>query len=287
MGTVLVTGIRGFTGAHLARRLEQSGHRVVGLARAVDAAGSPDLVDVEECELDDQPRLVDLVQRFEPDYVVHLAGIAHLERESFDLIYKANLLGTRNLVQALVDSSVPIGHVVLASSANVYGRAYSGMLSEDMPPMPANDYGVSKLAVEQIARIFADRLAITAVRPFNYTGPGQSEAFVIPKLVGFARRKIRQLPLGNIDVERDFSDVRGVVDAYARLLGSDAAIGRILNVCSGTRFSLRSVIALVEELSGHRFEIMEDPRCERDCLSLRQPGGTGEGYRPLGHARPA
>ena len=102
------------------------------------------------------------------------------------------------------------------------------------------------------------------MRPFNYTGVGQSVDFVIPKLVDHIQRKAYNIALGNLDVERDFSDVRGVVDAYARLLRCSEAIGETLNICSGRGYSLRDLLDLARRISGKALEVTVDPALVRE-----------------------
>jgi nucleoside-diphosphate-sugar epimerase len=97
------------------------------------------------------------------------------------------------------------------------------------------------------------------VRPFNYTGRGQSTEFIIPKIVAHARVAARTIELGNIDVARDFSDVRTVVDAYARLLNTPNASGGTYNVCSGRAISLEEMLDLVARLSGHHLDVTVNP----------------------------
>jgi nucleoside-diphosphate-sugar epimerase len=93
------------------------------------------------------------------------------------------------------------------------------------------------------------------VRPFNYTGPGQREPYLVPKIVRHFARRSPVIELGNIDSERDFLDVRTVVDAYARLLAADAAYGRTFNLCSGAGSSVRGLISTLEGVTGHRIEV--------------------------------
>jgi nucleoside-diphosphate-sugar epimerase len=174
-------------------------------------------------------------------------------------MYRGNVVGTRNLLDALASASTPPDAVLLASSANVYGNARAGTLDETVPPAPANDYGVTKAAAELIAAIYSKRLPLIVVRPFNYTGRGQSEQFLIPKIVSHARRRMEEIELGNLDVARDFSDVRGVVDAYARLLEAPQAIGGTFNICSGRATSLSEVIELVSRISGHELTARVNP----------------------------
>jgi nucleoside-diphosphate-sugar epimerase len=129
-------------------------------------------------------------------------------------------------------------------------------------PNPVNDYAVSKLAMEMMARLWLDRLPITIVRPFNYTGPGQSLDFVLPKIVAHFACRQRSIMLGNLDVERDFSDVNSIADAYCRLLDS-APRGEVFNLCSGRAVSLRTVLELMGKIAGYHIDVGTDPALQR------------------------
>lgn len=238
----LITGLNGFTGQHLATELVAHGHEAVGLASDLtDAAGlAAEVVDVGA------------------DWVVHLAGIAFVGHGDANDFYRVNLMGTRNLLAALAACDKKPACVLLASSANVYGNATEGVLTENTPPNPANDYAVSKLAMEYMARLWTDKLPIVMARPFNYTGVGQTESFLLPKIVAHFRRGAEVIELGNLDVWRDFSDVRAVVMAYRRLLEIGPA-GETINVCSGRAHSLREVLAMATALSGHPVEVRVNP----------------------------
>ena len=240
---VLVTGLRGFTGRHLQPALEQRGWQVLGL----------------QADLNDSAALADAVAQSKPHAVIHLAAIAFVGHGDAEAFYRTNLLGTRNLLAALAQQSEPPTRVILASSANIYGNQAAGTLDETTPPQPANDYAVSKLAMEYMARLWAEQLPITIVRPFNYTGAGQSEQFLLPKIVAHYQRRAATMELGNLDVWRDFSDVRAVADAYCALLDAPDAAGATVNICSGQSHSLREVIAMVEQLSGHTLQVQVNP----------------------------
>jgi nucleoside-diphosphate-sugar epimerase len=210
-------------------------------------------------DLADLPAIAEIVDRVRPEKVAHLAAIAFVAHEDVEAMYRSNVVGTRQLLDALSSLEHRPNCVLVASSANIYGNSHEGVLDEDIPASPANDYGVSKLAVENLARIYSDRLPIIIVRPFNYTGVGQHENFVVPKIVGHARRREPAIELGNLDVSRDFSDVRMVVEAYARLLDTPKAVGGTFNVCSGEPTPLRKIVELVEDLSGHSMDVRVNP----------------------------
>ena len=259
MSRVLITGATGFTGRYLAPRLAAENHEVHGTTHGpagVDVEGISQLHDVDLTDPEAVGRLVDQVA---PTKVVHLAAIAFVAHSDVAGMYRANILGTRNLLAALASAPGRPEAVVVASSANIYGNAREGRLDESVPPAPANDYAVTKVAAENIAALYRDRLPVIVTRPFNYTGVGQSTDFVIPKIVDHARRSAPAIELGNLDVERDFSDVRGVADAYARLLDCPGAVGSTFNICSGRHYSLREVIAMVEEISQHSMRVEVNP----------------------------
>jgi nucleoside-diphosphate-sugar epimerase len=239
---VLVTGLSGFTGPHLARALQAAGHEVIG----ADLASGFDLLAPAS--------LAEALAARAPEYVVHLAALSSVTHGNAAELYAVNTVGTSNLLEAVARTLPTVRKVLLASSANVYGNADADPIDENVAPAPVNHYACSKLAMEFIARTWFDRLPIVIARPFNYTGPGQTEGFLIPKLVAHYAGRRPVLELGNIEVERDFSDVRMVVDAYTRLLSCDAT-GVIVNVCSGVGRSLRSVLDALQAITGHAPEL--------------------------------
>lgn len=259
MKRILITGAQGFTGLHLLDRLSVEGHELHGLVHQPAPGRHAALHQEHVADLRDLPALESIIAQVKPDQVIHLAAIAFVAHGDAGELYGSNILGTRNLLQALANAPRRPDTVLLASSANVYGNRREGVLDETMPPEPANDYGITKLTCEMLGRLYADRLPIITVRPFNYTGRGQSEQFIIPKIVAHAKARKPVIELGNIDVARDFSDVRAVVDSYARLLAAPQAIGGVFNVCSGEAHALRQVIDLVSKLSGHTMEIRVNP----------------------------
>lgn len=258
MSTVLVTGLSGFTGHFLKERLELDGHQVVGLSHdhndPQNGFYQADLADIES--------LKSVLSVVQPDYVIHLAAIAFVAHGNVDEIYQTNLIGTQHLLQAIDTLNKKPKHILLASSANIYGNATVEPITETTPANPANDYAVSKLAMEYMAKTWQEKLPISFVRPFNYTGIGQSPNFLLPKIVKHFKEKADIIELGNLDVVRDFSDVRDVVDAYARLIKSEAN-HEAFNICSGEGTSLLEVIDMMREISGHSLEVRVNPNFVR------------------------
>lgn len=251
---VLVTGIGGFTGRCLQAELQAHGHRVIGTGNTPEAGA-----DYYQVNLLDASKLNEVLAQVQPDVVVHLAALAFVAYGNADDFYKVNLIGTRHLLEAIAASGKRPQCVLLASSANVYGNSSEGLLDETTLPAPANDYAVSKLAMEHMAHLWHDKLPLVIARPFNYTGVGQAKNFLIPKIVEHFRRKADVIELGNLDVLREFNDVRTVARIYRRLIETPQTIGQTVNVSSGRAWSLHEVVALCEELTGRRIELKVNP----------------------------
>lgn len=246
-GRVLVTGCSGFTGRYIAERLRASGYEVF----------DPE-ADGRRFDLTEPATLAPVVAEARPDYVIHLAALSFVAHADAIAFYRVNTLGTTNLLDALLAGGNPPRRVIVASSANVYGNATADPITEVTPPAPVNHYAASKLAMEHLAATYADRLPLTITRPFNYTGVGQAGQFLIPKLVEHFAERRPVIELGNLDVIREFSDVRAVAEAYARLLLATAA-PTVVNFCSGVGHSLREILEDLTRLSGHRLEVRVNP----------------------------
>lgn len=261
MTKVLVTGANGFTGHYVVKALAARGKEVHALVRkpgtVIEGA-----VGSHTCDLADANALGETIKEIAPERVVHLAAIAFVAHGDVDEMYRTNIVGTRNLLDVLSRQHLPES-VILASSANIYGKECSGMIDEAAPAAPANDYGITKLTVEHLAQLYSDRLPIVVTRPFNYTGVGQAVNYLVPKIVDHVRRRAPRMEIGNIDVERDFADVRTVAEIYARLVDTSAATGGTFNICSGHAVSLRHIIDTACQLAGHSMEIAVNPEFVR------------------------
>lgn len=277
--TVLITGLRGFTGHYLGAALRGAGARVVGLVQG-PAQGADEIA----CDLTDANAVRAAVAQVRPDQVAHLAALAFVGHADARAFYDVNLLGTLNLLEALARLDAAPNKVLIASSANVYGTPGVEVINESVCPAPVNHYACSKLAMEHMARTWAERLPIVIARPFNYTGVGQDEKFLIPKIVSHFRRRAPVIELGNLDVARDFSDVRDVVAAYKGLLESSQSTGQTVNVCSGNAYALREVLAMTSSLSGHELEVRVNPAFVRANEVPRLTGDAGKLRQLTGHA---
>jgi nucleoside-diphosphate-sugar epimerase len=262
----LVTGHRGFSGHYVTEALSREGFDVVGLT--VDGG-----LDTAAIDILDRQDVMAAVAAIRPTHVIHLAAIAFVAHGDAEEMYRVNVVGTRNLLEALAKHVPDIEHVLLASSANVYGNSDQEVLSEGLPPRPANDYAVSKIAMEYMARLWMPHVPITLVRPFNYTGVGQADQFLLPKVVGHFRRGERAIELGNIDVAREFQDVRFVASVYVRILKAPPA-GDAVNLCSGISISLTDVIRAMESIAGYAIDVKVNPAFVRANEVARLTGDT-------------
>jgi GDP-6-deoxy-D-talose 4-dehydrogenase len=242
VNNLFVTGAAGFTGVHLVAAARLAGYEVV------EYAG----------QLEDFSELQKALDATRPTHVIHLAGISAVTHQDELAFYQVNVLGTQNLLRACEKLSLVPQKIVIASSANIYGNASASPVSETALARPVNHYAISKLASEHVAQMFVGRLPIVIARPFNYTGVGHDQRFVVPKIIDAFRRKLPLLELGNVDVEREFNDVRFVVTAYLGLL-EKALPGEVYNICTGLAFPLKEILRLSEEISGHRLEMRQNP----------------------------
>lgn len=266
MKSALITGLRSFTGRYLVAELQASGYCVHGTVYGRETCGERE----SSLDLCDRDHVRELIAKVRPDVVVHLAAISFVAHGDAAEIYRTNIVGTRNLLEALVDCGQEPTAVLLASSANIYGQTTIDPIVESTPPNPLNDYAVSKLAMEQMARLWMDKLPVTIVRPFNYTGVGQSSKFLLPKIIDHYRRGKKEIELGNLDVARDFSDVRMVAKAYAKLIEL-APAGEVFNICSAQAHTLQQILAVMAEIAGYEIRVKVNPAFvrENEVKSLR------------------
>lgn len=238
---LLLTGANGFTGRHMETAAVTAGYKVHSLA----------------ADLTDADAVAREVALIIPDVVIHLAAISAITHHDEFAFYRVNVFGTQNLFSALAELSQKPRAVLLASSANVYGNCDASPITELEVPAPINHYAFSKLAAEGVARMFSHLLPIKTIRPFNYTGVGHDDRFVIPKIVRAYRAGDAVITLGNLSAEREYNDVRFVVDTYLQLLkGGDA--GETYNLCSGVTYSVAKILQILNELTGHSPDIQVD-----------------------------
>jgi GDP-4-dehydro-6-deoxy-D-mannose reductase len=261
---VLLTGGRGFVGGWLTTELENTRHEVVAPAR-------------EALDVTDADAVRRAIREQRPAAIVHLAAIAlaGAAREEPVEAFRIAAGGTANLLEAVREQPTPPA-VLVISSSEVYGKPREGELPlrEGSPLRATTPYALSKLAQESVALAYAARwgLPLVVVRPFNHTGPGQRPGFVVADLVGRVRSVVRgeadAVRAGNLDVRRDFSDVRDVVRAYRLLLeamsnGRVEPGGAVLNVASGRAVEIRYLLDRICALAGVSPAVEVDPSLVR------------------------
>ena len=267
-GRVLVTGDEGFTGRYLVPELSKRGYTVIRQGEAT-------------CDLRNRDAVMTFVNNAQPDFVIHLAAISFVAHGSATDMYDINTIGTTNLLDALQTAGTSLKKLILASSSQVYGNSSAAYLDEKSPCRPISHYACSKLAMEYMAATYFDRLPIVITRPFNYTGAGQAKHFLIPKIVDHFVRGETSIELGNLEVVRDFSDVRTLVDVYCRLL--DVPVdGMVLNICSGVGRSLQSVIDTISRSLSASMQIVVRSELVRTSEIGRQVGSNERLLRAIG-----
>lgn len=246
---ILLTGANGFTGLRFAALARQAGHEVTALQ-----------VDLTEplAVTDAVTSAVAALPQAQPWAAVHLAALSFVGHADELAFYGVNVLGTLNLLAALAGQAERPSCVLVASSANVYGNCPQSPIAESRTPAPVNHYAASKLAMEHLARTYADRLPLVLTRPFNYTGPGQAPQFLIPKLVEHFARRASVIELGNLHVEREYNDVDFVCRSYLHLLAHGEPLG-LYNICTGITYTLDDLIARLRRLAGHAIEVCVNP----------------------------
>lgn len=245
---ILVTGAAGFTGRYFIELAEHSGHNCISLGHEC-SSGKGSL----QADISDKQSLIAALRGVQVDAVVHLAAISFVAHGNIEEIYSTNTVGTANLIDVIQDNAIKPVHYLIASSGNIYGNANALPITEEAPYNPANDYAASKCAMEMALKVRAQNCDIAIVRPFNYTGKGQAEHFLVPKIVKAFKNRQSEVELGNLDVARDFSDVRDVVRAYLQLL--EQKVTGTFNICSGTAVPLSEVLRSCEEITGHTLNV--------------------------------
>jgi GDP-6-deoxy-D-talose 4-dehydrogenase len=247
---LLITGADGFTGRYVWDAAIAAGYEPLAPLAGFD------LLSPESCQA--------TIEHTQPDYLIHLAALSFVAHPDQSALYSVNTVGTQNLLQAVHNSGLSLKKIIIASSANVYGNVpvEQQPITERQPPAPVNHYAASKLAMEYMVHTWFDKLPITITRPFNYTGVGQADHFLVPKLVKHFAERLPTVSLGNLDVARDYSDVRDVAADYVFLLQQPLA-GETINLCTGRAQSLSSILETLRKLSGHSIAVLSDQNLQR------------------------
>lgn len=258
-GHALVTGVSGFTGRHLARHLLAEGWSVTGTVRA--RAADVDGLDERRVDVDDWPGLRSLVAEVRPDIVYHLAAVVDtVATPDLGLLYRTNTVGTAAVLDAVLRSGTA-PRVLVASSAFAYGLVAEDAdnIGEDTALAPVTPYGASKAAAEAIARQWWRETGVdlVVVRGFQHTGPGHVGAYALADWARQLAVGATTLKVGNLDVVRDYLDVRDVAAAYVELAESGRP-GEVYNVGSGVGRTMGQMLDGLVEVFDRDVEIRSD-----------------------------
>jgi len=278
---VLITGVGGFVGRHVARRLLDEGAWVAATVwgEALDLQG----IELHEADIQDRAAVERVVAAARPEVIIHLAGLSHVG-ESWARpgeYFRVNVLGTENVVRAAAGA-----RVIVASSGEVYGavRETEQPISEDRVPAPNSPYALTKAAAERIALSLPSARAIV-VRSFNLIGPGQARQFALPSFaaqLAAIRRGEHEpvLHVGNLAARRDFVHVEAAARAYA-LLARSGEPGRVYNLSSGRAVSIADALDALVKASGVCARIEQDPDRMRP-VDVPLLAGAADGLTALG-----
>ncbi|MDX8491577.1 GDP-mannose 4,6-dehydratase [Mesorhizobium sp. VK22B] len=263
---ILITGASGFVGTALLQLLERE-HGSCEVFAFGHGEGQQNPVDLR-----DQAALDTAVQKVQPTALIHLAAVAapsdarNAPRHAWDV----NVTGTMNLAESVMRHA-PEARFVYVGSSEAYGASFqsaTGPVTENVPLRPMNVYGATKAAADlMIGQMSYDGLRAIRFRPFNHTGPGQSDTYVVSD---FARQVAEILSgkrepvihVGNLEAERDFLDVRDVVRAYAIAAIQDTETGpdSVYNIASGQARKIRAILDALIAQSGIDIEVRADPQ---------------------------
>ncbi len=273
MKRVLITGITGFVGSHLADHLLAVGdYEVYGLrrwrSRLENIAHIMDQVDLQEGDILDARAMLQVIHRVKPDYVFHLAAQSFVPASwtGPDATLTANIRGQVNLFEAILAADLPC-RVQVAGSSEEYGLVHPDELpiTEDNPLRPLSPYAVSKVAQDLLAWQYhrSYGLHVVRTRGFNHTGPRRGEVFVcsnFAKQIAAAEAGLHEplIQVGNLETTRDFTDVRDMVRAYLLALQKGRP-GEVYNICSGQDIRIGNVLDRLCTLATVPIQIVQNP----------------------------
>ena len=271
---VLVTGVTGMIGSHLAARCRALGYKTFGLARTsassrLHADPDPSII---RCDVMDRQALRSAFERTKPDIVVHLAAQAFngMSWDCEETTLQTNIMGTVNVLNCC-RHIVPKAKVILSKSKAEYGMVpvEECPLKEDRPLRPVSPYGISKVATECLGLQYFSNYGMPVYLPrlFIHVGTGHPPATAIQNLARqmaliSAGRLKPVLKVGVQHTQRDFIDVRDGVEALLLILDKGEP-GRPINVCTGTAYKISDVLTMLLEISGLKIELVEDPALMR------------------------
>lgn len=263
MSRVLIFGAGGFVGSYLCKEFLNNGYKVSGTDKG-EGSALPSEVDFYRTDLMQANEVEKLIGQIQPDIIVNLAAISSVGA-SWNMpqtTMAINVIGALNIMEAARKSEQK-PRILFVGSSEEYVIS-ENPLDEDTQLNANNPYGISKVTQEQFAKLYREQygLKIYCVRPFNHTGIGQRDSFVLPSFCKQVAEidksgKDGKIQVGNLKVKRDFSHVKDVVRAYRMIVESDNC-NQIYNVGSGNAYSLEDMLTYIIGLSNQHIEIEVD-----------------------------
>ena len=263
MSRVLIFGAGGFVGSYLCKEFLNNGYKVSGTDKG-DGSALPSEVDFYKTDLMQADEVKKLIGQIQPDIIVNLAAISSVGA-SWNMpqtTMAINVIGALNIMEAARKSEQK-PRILFVGSSEEYVIS-ENPLDENTQLNANNPYGISKVTQEQLAKLYREQygLKIYCVRPFNHTGIGQRDTFVLPSFCKQVAEidksgKDGKIQVGNLKVKRDFSHVKDVVRAYRMIVESDNC-NQIYNVGSGNAYSLEDMLTYIIGLSDQNIEIEVD-----------------------------
>lgn len=269
----LITGISGFAGSYLAEFLLDKGYEVFGTfydkSTFSNIDNILDKIEIFEGDLRNYNSLKTIIEKIQPEEIYHLAAISFVPISLRDsrLTFDTNLYGTLNLYEAIIEIEIA-PKILFVGSADEYGIVNENNLpiKENCPLNPINPYSISKASADYLSYFYFKNyhLNIIRVRPFNHIGPRQAPDFVcssFAKQIVEIEKGIRdpKIMVGNLEVKRDFTDVRDMVRAYWLAL-QRGEMGEVYNISSGRAIQIKELLDNLLELSSKNIEILKDPK---------------------------
>ena len=264
----LVFGAGGFAGGYMVDELLDNGYEVYGCSR-YSRLTNDRISGIFVCDLLDADRVKTVISMVNPEVVVNMAGISSVgvSWRIPQSTVQVNVIGALNILEAVRINDVDT-RILFIGSSEEYGPSDQA-ITEDAPLDASNPYGISKMMLEQYCRTYREHYGMNVyyVRAFNHTGVGQADTFVIPswcKQVSEISKSGRpgMMKVGNLEVSRDFSDVRDIVRAYRMVIESDDC-SQIYNIGSGKTQPLRKVLDYIIALSEQPITIEVNPKLIR------------------------
>ncbi|RNC86050.1 MAG: NAD-dependent epimerase/dehydratase family protein [Balneola sp.] len=278
---VLVTGGEGFVGSYLVPKLRTKNFEVI-ITSKLSGNKQNQIYQIDIRNLEEVSKLF---KEQRPDYVFHLAAISSPVEKNISTIYDVNLQGSLNILES-AQEYVPESTILMVSSGYVYGN-YKDPIAESFPTNPINHYGISKLAMEKLVLAYKEKIKkIVLARPFNHTGQGQSENFVIAKVINTLNRQRANydklvLELGNIDAVRDFTDVNDIVEAYIDLIDKGKNL-ETYNISSNIGYSIRDTIRILEKILDTDIDVRKNEKFMRPSDMPILIGDNGKIIKEIG-----